>query len=110
MSADDGFLRRNWPKIKQSIEYLMKQDANRDGLLDGEQYNTLDASWYGLIAWISSLYLACVRAGAAMAREMGDEAFAQRCDAINESGSRRMVERLHNGEYFIQVVDPKHLG
>src|SRR5262249_21508894 len=101
-------LRRTWPKIKKSIEHLMKQDANQDGLLEGEQYNTLDASWYGEIAWISSLYLACVRAGAAMAREMGDEEFAKRCDAINDRGSKRLVERLFNGEYFIQVVDPNH--
>jgi uncharacterized protein (DUF608 family) len=108
MAPDDGFLRRTWPRIKKSIEYLMRQDANRDGLLEGEQYNTLDASWYGQIAWISSLYLACVRAGAAMAREIGDDAFARRCDAINESGSKRMVARLFNGEYFIQVPDPRH--
>jgi non-lysosomal glucosylceramidase len=110
MSADDGFLRRNWPKIKKSIEYLMRQDVNQDGLLEGEQYNTLDASWYGEIAWISSLYLACVRAGAAMAREMADEAFAKQCDAICAKGSKRMVERLFNGEYFIQILDPKHLN
>jgi uncharacterized protein (DUF608 family) len=109
-SADDGFLRRNWPKIKKSIEYLMGRDAGRDGLLDGEQYNTLDASWYGHIAWISSLYLACVRAGAAMAREMGDEAFARRCDALNEGGSKGMVGKLFNGEYFIQTLDPQHPG
>jgi hypothetical protein len=108
MSPDDTFLKHNWPKIKKSIEYLMRQDTNRDGILEGEQYNTLDASWYGEIAWISSLYLACVRAGAAMAREMGDDPFAKQCDTICERGSKRMVERLYNGEYFIQVVDPKH--
>src|SRR5437879_13539389 len=108
MSTDDGFLRRTWPKIKKSIEYLMRQDSNRDGLLEGEQYNTLDASWYGEIAWISSLYLACVRAGAAMAREVGDEAFGGRCEAVAERGRKRLVERLYNGEYFIQVLDPKH--
>jgi uncharacterized protein (DUF608 family) len=110
MSADDSFLRRNWPKIKKSIEYLMRQDVNRDGLLDGEQYNTLDASWYGEIAWISSLYLACIGAGAAMAREMADETFAQQCDNIREKGSKGMVARLFNGEYFIQILDPKHLN
>jgi uncharacterized protein (DUF608 family) len=110
MSADDSFLRRNWPKIKKSIAYLMRQDSNQDGLLEGEQYNTLDASWYGEIAWISSLYLACVRAGAAMAREMADEAFAKRCDGICARGSKRLSERLFNGEYFIQHLDPKHLN
>jgi uncharacterized protein (DUF608 family) len=106
MSPDDSFLRHHWPKIKKSIEYLMRRD--REGILDGEQYNTLDASWYGEIAWISSLYLACVRAGAAMAREMQDEPFAKQCDTICARGSKRMVERLYNGEYFIQLVDPKH--
>src|SRR5581483_7887224 len=77
MAPDNGFLRRTWPKIRKSIELLMAQDRKREGLLEGEQYNTLDASWYGRIAWISSLYLACVRAGASMAREMGDDAFAR---------------------------------
>jgi uncharacterized protein (DUF608 family) len=107
-SADGAFLRRVWPKVKKAVEYLMARDEG-DGLLGGEQYNTLDASWYGQIAWISSLYLAAVRAAAAMAREMADEAFAKRCDAVNAAGQKRIVERLFNGEYFIQVVDPKHL-
>ena len=109
MAPDDRFLRRNWPKIKKSIEYLINRDVRQDGLLDGEQYNTLDASWYGHIAWISSLYLACVRAGAAMAREIGDDAFAKRCDAINDRGYKKLVEQLFDGEYFIQVLDPEHL-
>jgi uncharacterized protein (DUF608 family) len=107
-APDDAFLRRTWPKIKKALEYLMSRDAGQDGILDGEQYNTLDASWYGAIAWISSLYLAAVRAGAAMAREVGDEAFARRCQSLAERGGKKIVERLFNGEYFIQVVDPKH--
>ena len=108
MSADDAFLHRTWPKIKKAIEHLIARDTDEDGLLDGEQYNTLDASWYGHISWISSLYLACLRAGAAMAAEMGDEPFVKRCTTIAERGSKRMVERLYNGEYFIQILDPGH--
>jgi uncharacterized protein (DUF608 family) len=108
MSADDAFLRRLWPKVRKTVEYLMARDDGM-GLLQGEQYNTLDASWYGQIAWISSLYLASVRAAAAMAREAGDEAFARRCDAVCTAGAKHMVERLFNGDYFIQVLDAKHL-
>ena len=108
MSADDTFLRRLWPRIKKSVEYLIREDGNDDGLLEGEQYNTLDASWYGQIPWLSSLYLAAVRAGAAMAREMGDADFARRCDAIADRGSRVITERLFNGEHYIQRLDPKH--
>ncbi len=108
MSADDKFLRRLWPRIKKSVEHLLSRDANEDGVLEGEQYNTLDASWWGEIAWLSSMYCAAVRAGAAMAREMGDDAFATRCDAVADRGSKAIAERLFNGEYFIQRTDPKH--
>ncbi len=108
MSADAAFLKRTWPRIKKSLEYLMRQDRDEDGLLEGEQYNTLDAPWYGEIAWISSLYLAAVGAGAAMAEEMEDAAFAKKCRTIAERGRQRLVERLFNGEYFIQRPDPKH--
>ena len=53
MSADDGFLKRVWPNVKRGMEFLMRHDSNGDGLLDGAQENTLDAAWYGEIAWIS---------------------------------------------------------
>jgi non-lysosomal glucosylceramidase len=108
MSADDAFLRRIWPRVKKSVEHLMARDGNDDGMLEGEQYNTLDASWYGQIAWLSSLYVAAVRAGAAMARDMGDADFARRCDAIADRGSQVITERLFNGDYYIQRLDPKH--
>lgn len=108
MSADDAFLRRLWPKIRKSVEHLIGRDPNADGVLEGEQYNTLDASWWGEIAWLSSMYCAAVRAGAAMAREVGDHEFAARCDGIADRGLKAITERLFNGEYFIQRVDPKH--
>ena len=74
MSADQAFLHRNWPKIKKSLEYLIRRDGNSDGILEGPQHNTLDAEWFGKVPWLSSLYLAALRAGEAMAREMGDDA------------------------------------
>lgn len=109
MSADDGFLRRIWPKVKKSIEHLILRDPNGDGILEGEQYNTLDASWYGEIAWLSSMYCAALRAGEAMASDMGDRAFAERCRGIAERGAKTITERLYNGEYFIHRLDPTHL-
>src|SRR5262249_4937120 len=51
MSADDAFLRRSWPRIQRALEALIARDTKQIGLLEGEQYNTLDASWYGEIAW-----------------------------------------------------------
>ncbi len=108
MAPDDRYLRATWPHIRKSIEYLIKLDGDENGLLEGEQYNTLDAAWFGPMAWISSFYIAALRAGEAMAQVVGDQAFADRCRRIAERGSNELVQRLYNGEYFIHQPDPKH--
>ncbi len=108
MSPDGSFLKRIWSKVRRSIEFMMAQDADGDGLLEGEQYNTLDASWYGPMAWISSLYLAAVAAGERMARDAGDEEFAARCAGALERGRANIVKLLYNGEYFVHRPDPAH--
>ena len=107
MSADDAFLRRVWPGVRKALEYLIREDANGDGLIEGKQHNTLDADWYGPVAWLSSLYLAALRAGEQMAREMGEEAFAEQCRQIFDKGRVAIVERLFDGEYFVNRADPK---
>ncbi len=107
MSADDGFLRRVWPKTKKAIEWLIMQDPQQKGVLEGAQSNTLDATWSGPMGWISSLYCAALRAGEQMALEMDDPAFAKTCGEIAGRGSKAMVEQLFNGEYFIHLP-PNH--
>jgi hypothetical protein len=108
MSADDAFLKRNWPKIKRALECLIEHDENGDGIIEGAQHNTLDADWYGPIAWLSGLYVAALRAGEEMAREAGDDAFARKAREIFEKGRKNIVDRLWGGEYFINIPDPKH--
>ncbi len=109
-SANETFLQTYWPKIKLALEYLIdfdRNDGNFDGLLHGQQHNTLDASWYGKVHAISSLYIAALRAGAAMAKRMGDAEFETLCRDLYEKGSRN-IETLYNGEYYIQEEDPNH--
>ena len=112
MSADNTFLERNWPRIKETLEYSIGRDGNDDGLIEDSQHNTFDINFEGPNTFVGSLYLAALRAGEEMAKEMGDEAFAGRCRRIFASGSRLTVERLWDGEYFVQLVDlkehPKH--
>jgi hypothetical protein len=108
MSADGAFLKRLWPKVKASLEYMIAQDGNDDGLIENYQHNTLDTGFWGPSSWLSSLYLAALRAGEEMARETGDDAFARRARAIADKGGRSLVEVLWNGEYFIHKPDPKH--
>jgi len=105
MSADNSFLKRNWPKIKKALEFSIRQDGNDDGLIENSQHNTYDINFEGPNTFVGSLYLAALRAGEEMAKEMGDEQFAKQCRKIFESGSKLSVERLWDGEYFIQLVD-----
>jgi len=112
LSSDDAFLKRNWPRIKKSLEFLINEDANSDGLLEGSQHNTYDINFFGPNTMVGSLYLAALRAAEEMAQEMGDLDFAETAKRICESGRRLTMESLFNGEYFIQKVDlekhPKH--
>lgn len=105
MSVDNSFLERNWPRIKKALLFSITQDGNDDGLIENSQHNTYDINFEGPNTFVGSLYLAALLAGEEMAKEMNDQDFAQRCRKIFESGSQLTVERLWDGEYFIQLVD-----
>jgi non-lysosomal glucosylceramidase len=105
VSADAEFLKRLWPKIRKSLEFLVREDRNADGLIEGSQHNTYDIEFYGANTMVGSLYLAALRAAEEMARELGEVEFARTCRKIFEKGSELSVEQLFNGEYFIQKVD-----
>ncbi|HUC86147.1 MAG TPA: GH116 family glycosyl hydrolase, partial [Candidatus Acidoferrales bacterium] len=109
MSPDNAFLRRNWPSIRKATEWLIAKDENGDGLIEGNQHNTLDTDWYGPVAWLSGLYLAALLAAETMAREMDDAEFAARCGKILVVGQKNFVSQLFDTDYFIDKVDPKHL-
>ncbi|MBI4325049.1 MAG: hypothetical protein HY674_07265 [Chloroflexi bacterium] len=109
MSADNVWLQKNYASIRQSISWLMAKDANGDGLIESNQHNTLDTDWFGPVAWLSGLYLAALRAGEELAREVGDDAFARRCREIFEKGQPNLMAQLFDGEYFINKPDPQHL-
>lgn len=104
-SPDDGFLRRNWPNIRKATEFLIEQDGNADGIIEGAQHQTYDENYYGANTMVGSLYLGALWAAEEMAREVGDDAFARECRKIFETGRDKSVETLFNGEYFIQDVD-----
>jgi uncharacterized protein (DUF608 family) len=108
MAADDSFLKRNWTKIKQAFKPLFDLDPGGDGILEGRQNNTLDCGWYGQIAWMSGEYVAALRAGEAMAREIGDADFAAKCAKIAQVGTHNLATKLFNGEYFFNIIDPKN--
>ena len=109
MSADDAFLRRIWPGVQRATDWLIAKDGDGDGLIGGNQHNTLDGEWFGSVAWLSGLYLAALAAAATLADEMGEAAYAEKCRAIFARGQKKIVAELFDGEYFINKVDSQHL-
>jgi hypothetical protein len=103
--ADDKFLKAHWPRIKKALSFLITHDGNGDGIIEDSQPNTYDIDFFGANTFVGSLYLAALRAGEEMGREVGDTAFADQCADIFKKGSAATMSRLWNGEYFIQEVD-----
>jgi hypothetical protein len=112
-SPDTAFLQQAWPGAKRAAEWLLEFDRKDpdglDGLLHGEQHNTLDAEWFGKVHALCSLYLAALRAAEEMARLMGEAEFAGRCREVFLMGSEK-ISSLFNGGYFVQEEDPAHLN
>ncbi len=106
MSADDAFLKRNWPNVKKATQFLIRKDGDDNGLLEGKQPHTLDAAWHGSMGWLSSVYLGALAAAEAMAIEVGDQDFAAQCRTILDQGYKNIVAEVYDGEYFIHKPDP----
>ena len=110
-SPDAGFLKQAWPGVRKAASWLLEFDRKDpdglDGLLHGEQHNTLDAEWYGKVHALCSMYLASLRAAEEIARVMDDLPFAQQCRTAFDLGSKK-IATLFNGEFYIQEEDPKH--
>lgn len=105
LCGDAAWLRKLWPHAKRALQYAwLKWDADRDGVMEGEQHNTYDIEFYGPNTMMGTLYLAALRAGAAMARAAGEPEFAAECDRLDAAGSGVYAKQLWNGEYFVQEV------
>ncbi len=111
MSGDEAFLRELWPQAKRALEYAWVQwDADRDGVMEGEQHNTYDIEFYGPNTMMGTLYLGALLAGERMARAVGDEASATEYRRVFESGRQKLDAELWRDGYYVQrVPDPANV-
>jgi len=106
LSTDRRWLDSGWPKIKQSIDYLIANwDKDEDGMLAGPQHG-MDSEHGGTSSWMGSMYLGALAAAEKMALIQNDARAASRYRKILQTGARNQDEQLFNGEYFIQIPDP----
>lgn len=109
LSGDDEFLMKYWPMVKKSLEFCWIPggwDANKDGVMEGSQHNTMDVEYFGPNPQMGFWYLGALKASGEMAAYLGDKKFAKTCNDLFRQGSKWMDENLFNGEYYEQHVQP----
>jgi uncharacterized protein (DUF608 family) len=103
LSGDDEFLAALWPAARRALEFCWIPggwDADRDGVMEGVQHNTMDVEYYGPNPQMGSWYLAALRACAEMAGSLGDADLAGYCRQLFTSGSQWLDAELFNGAYY----------
>ena len=101
--GDDAALRSIWPGVRRALEFAWIDggwDADRDGVMEGCQHNTMDVEYYGANPQVNVIYLAALRAAELMARHLGENDFAATCADLFTRGRDWTDEQLFNGEYY----------
>ena len=109
LSGDRAFLDSVWPNVKKALAFAWTAkenawDADRDGVMEGPQGNTMDVDYWGPNPQMAFWYLGALKAGAAMAREEGDAEFAVECEQLYAKGRDAFDKVAFNGEYFEQKI------
>jgi uncharacterized protein (DUF608 family) len=103
LSGDEAMLRQLWPHARRALEFCWIAggwDADRDGVMEGCQHNTMDVEYFGPNPQMQGWYLGALRAMEEMARAVGEPDFAARCRDLFERGRVWMDAHLFNGEYY----------
>ncbi|XP_073056682.1 uncharacterized protein [Primulina eburnea] len=102
-TGDFSFGADVWPAVCAAVEYMDQFDRDRDGLIENDGFpdQTYD-TWtvHGISAYCGSLWLASLQAAAAMALQLGDVAFAEKCKGKFVEAKASFEEKLWNGSYF----------
>ncbi|XP_047323974.1 non-lysosomal glucosylceramidase [Impatiens glandulifera] len=92
-----------WPSVCAAIEYMDQFDRDNDGLIENDGFpdQTYD-TWtvHGVSAYCGCLWIAALQAAAAMAVQLGDKAFAERCKRKFLKAKEAFERKLWNGSYF----------
>jgi len=109
LSGDDQMLKDLWPNVRRALEFCWIKggwDADRDGVMEGCQHNTMDVEYYGPNPQMGVWYLGALRAAEEMARHLGEDDFTATCRDLFERGSEWIDNNLFNGEYYEHHIHP----
>lgn len=101
ISGDTDWLRAMWPRVKESMEYCIRQwDSKRSGVIDLPHHNTYDIEFTGSDGMSMSFYLGVLKAFWLMKEAMGEN--ADEYKRLFKNGKVFLEHELFNGKYFYQ--------
>jgi non-lysosomal glucosylceramidase len=103
LTEDRDFLEAVWPAVQDAIAAMMSFDKDCDGMIENEGYpdQTYDVwSAEGPSAYCGGLWLACLQAGAALARVMEAPGLAAKYQEKFEKAQQVYEKMLWNGEFY----------
>jgi non-lysosomal glucosylceramidase len=109
LSGDDNLLRSNWNLVKKALSFAWIPggwDADKDGVMEGCQHNTMDIEYFGPNPEIEFWYLGALKSAAAMAAYLKDQEFENECRNLYTNGAKWVDAHLFNGEFYIQDIRP----
>ncbi len=109
LSGDSDRLRSLWDNARKALEFCWLPggwDADKDGVMEGCQHNTMDVEYYGPNPQMGIWYLGALRAMEEMARHLGEDDFADDCRRLYENGSAWIDANLFNGDYYEHEIRP----
>ena len=97
-----SYLATVWPAVRDALAYLARFDTDGDGLPEHAGPDQTYDTWpmHGPSSYGGSLWLAALRAGSAIAGEVGEDACADEWDALFERASASFEARLWNGRSY----------
>lgn len=105
-SADRRFLDEYWERARLAMDFAIAEwDRDEDGVMERAQFNTYDREIFGHNTFVSSLYLAALRAAEVMAGLVNEARAAQRYRKLLDLGREKVARTLFGGEYYIQDVE-----
>jgi hypothetical protein len=109
--GDTQWLKAHSKAIFSMLEFAWSKnnphawDADRDGVIEGRQHNTLDIEQFGANSWLQGFYLLALECAVEMAEVLGENQRAEMYKRLYEKGRAWTNEHLFNGEYFGQKID-----
>jgi len=112
-TRDDEALRELYDCVKRSTIFTMnlRPEDGADGIISFPTGNVglewFEAcTWAGMAAHVGGIHLANLKQAEAMAKRVGDTAFAEQCREWFRQGSGSMENKMWAGEYYLNYWEP----